>query len=264
MRKVIEGFLLLFLVCFSFFYTDKVINMINEKDPLMMEIVNVKSSYDVLPVNATLEDDTVIPGVKGREIDIDKSYENMKLGGIFREEELVFKDLFPSSSLKDNKDKYIVKGSSTKKQVSIITILNNNYMDKIRETDNITVFINHKDLTISNIKFLSDKEIYTYGNNGFYDDEVLTNDSTLINRLSNNKSNYCLVKEKKDEILNICSDNDMYTVIPNIIGGYYRVKNNLTNGSIILLDELNDIDIIIKYIKSKGYDIVTLSKLLNE
>ena len=60
MRKVIEGFLLLFLVCFSFFYTDKVINMINEKDPLMMEIVNVKSSYDVLPVNATLEDDTVI------------------------------------------------------------------------------------------------------------------------------------------------------------------------------------------------------------
>ena len=264
MKKIIEGFSIIFLICFSFFYTDKVINMINKKDPLMEEIVNIKKDYDVLPVNATLEEDTIVPGITGKEIDIDKSYENMKTGGIFREEALVFKDLYPTSSISDNKDKYIVKGNSSKKEVSLLIILNNNYINEIKELEGITILVNHKDLTISNIKLLKDKEIYTYGNNGMYNEEILTSDNTLINRLSNNKSYYCLTKEKNEEVLNLCSKNNMYTVIPNITGGYYNIKNNLSNGSIILLDNLSDINIIIKYIKSKGYKIVSLNNLLSE
>lgn len=264
MKKIIEGIFLLFLVCFSFFYTDRVINMINEKDPLMIEIVNVKNDYDILPVNAIMEDDTIIPGVNGKEIDVVKSYENMKLSGIFREDALIFKDLYPNSTLSDNKDKYIVRGSSTKKQVALLTILNNNYIDKISNIDNITIFINHKDLNINNINLLKDKEIYTYGNNGIYSEEVLTSDNSLISKLSNNKSNYCLVKEKNSDVLSICNKKDMYVIIPNIMGGYYNVKNNLSNGSIILLDNLNDIDTIIRYIQSKGYSIVSLSNLLSE
>ena len=42
-RKIISTISLLCLICFSFFYTDKVINMINKKDPLMVEISNIKS-----------------------------------------------------------------------------------------------------------------------------------------------------------------------------------------------------------------------------
>ena len=42
------------------------------------------------------------------------------------------------------------------------------------------------------------------------------------------------------------------------------VKNNISNGSIILLNNINNLDIIIKYIKSKGYDIVPLEELLTE
>ena len=261
--KVIKYLSVLLLACFSFFYTDKVINMINKKDPLMIEISSVKEDYDVLPVNAILEEDTVIPGINGKEIDIDKSYDNMKLGGVFREEALVFKDLYPTSSLYSNKDKYIISGNTTKKEVAIITILNSN-IDKIKDIDNITIFINHKDLTTSNINNLKDKEIYTYGNNGVYSKEILTSDNTIINRLSNNKSSYCLVRDKNEDILKVCNDNNMYVVIPTIEGNYYNIKNNLSNGSIILLDNLNDIDIIIKYIKSKGYSIVNLSELLNE
>lgn len=264
MKKILKGFSLLLLICFSFFYTDKVINMINEKDPLMEEIVSTKSNYDILPVNATLENDTIIPGVNGREVDIDKSYKNMKLGGIFREESLIFKDLYPSNSLKDNKDKYIIKGSITKKEVSLLVVLNNNNIDVVNKIDNITIFINHKDLTITSINKLKDKEIYTYGNNGIYNMEELISDNTLINRLANNRSNFCLVKEKNDEILKLCNKNNMYVVLPNIVGDYYNIKNSISNGSIILLDNINEIDIIIKYIKRKGYDIVTLSRLLNE
>ena len=229
-----------------------------------MEIINIKDNYDVLPVNAITHDDTLIPGIKGKQIDIDKSYNNMKLGGIFREEALIFKDLYPNNSIKNNYDKYIINGNSTKKQVSIIYILNNNYINNIKDIDNVTIFINHKDLNIKNINLLKEKEIYTYGNNGVYSKEILDNDNTLISGLSNNKSSYCLTKEKNNEVLKLCSNKSMHTVIPTIIGGYYEIKNKLSNGNIILLDNLNDIDTIIKYIKGKGYNIVSLGKLLSE
>lgn len=264
MKKIIEVLSILGLVCFSFFYTDKVINMINKRDPIMEKIVSIKSYYDVLPVNAIIEDDTIVPGIMGREINIDKSYNNMKLSGVFREDALVFNNLYPSSSIKNNTDKYIVKGSGSKKQVAVIYVLSSGYTDKIKVLSDITLFINHKDLIIENVNLLRNMEIYTYGNNGVYTEEILTSDNALINRLSNNKSSYCLVKEKNDDILKLCGNKNMYTVLPNIIGGYYDVKNKLSNGSIILLDSLNDYDIIAKYIRGKGYDIVSLSKLLSE
>lgn len=264
MKKLIEGLSLLFLICFSFFYTDKVINMINKKDPLMAEIISAKSNYDIFPINALLEEDTIIPGINGREIDVDKSYEKMKLSGVFREDALVFKSLCPNNNLKDNKDKYIISGNTTIKRVSIITIFDDKYIEKIKNINNITIFVNHKDLTVSNVNLLKDKEVYTYGNNGIYNKEILTNDNTLINRLSNNKSNYCLTKEKNDDILSICNEKNMFVVIPNIIGDYYELKKDLSSGSIILLENPNNINIIIKYISSRGYEIVPLSKLLSE
>lgn len=263
MKRVIEGTFILFLTCFSFYYTDKVINLINERDPLMVEIVNAKNDYEILPVSAVIDNDTIIPGILGKEVDVDKSYNNMKSSGIFREEALIFKDLYPNNSLKDNKDKYIIRGNTIEKEVAILVIFNNN-IDDIKRIDNVTVFINHSDLTIYNINLLKDKEIYTYGSNGIYNSEVLTSDNALINKISNNKSNYCMIKNKDDDTLKLCNEKNMYVVIPSVIGGYYEVKNNLSNGSIILLDNLKDIDVIIKYIKSKGYDIVTLSTLLRE
>ena len=56
----------------------------------------------------------------------------------------------------------------------------------------------------------------------------------------------------------------MNTVIPNVIGDYLDIKNNLSSGSIILVNNINNLDIIIKYIESKGYSIVPLSTLLKE
>ena len=73
---------LLVLVLFSFFYTDRVMNFINKKDPLMNKIDLLKDKYEILPVNAVLDSNTIIPGVKGKSVDLDKSYENMKVSGI--------------------------------------------------------------------------------------------------------------------------------------------------------------------------------------
>lgn len=238
--------------------------MINKKDPLMIEISSVKSNYEVLSVNAFVDDDTIIPGIIGKEVDVNKSYENMKLSGIFREDALVFKDILPSSSLSNNKDKYIIKGNGNKKEASIILVFNKNYIDKINKIDNITVFVNHNDLNTENIKKLKENEVYTYGNKGEYNSEIIISDNALINGVANNDSLYCLTSSKNSEVLNVCKDNDMHVILPNIIGGYYEVKNNLSNGSIIFLNNMNDIDNVVRYINSKGYNIVPLSRLLSE
>ena len=263
MKRIIQIFLSITLVCFSFFYTDKVMYIINNKDPLMIKLNSIKEEYTILPVNATISNDTIIPGEKGKEIDINKSYEEMKLGGIFREESLIYKDIMPSSSIRNNKDKYIIKGSN-KNNIAIIVIYNEKDYSKLKYIDNITLYLNHKDININNIKKLKEKEIYTYGNNGVYNDTILENDNTLINRISNNTSSYCLLKEKNINYLNICNNNNMMVIIPTLVGDYLNIKNNLTNGSIILLEDITNIDIIIKYITSKGYNIVPLSKLLEE
>lgn len=234
----------------------------NNKDPLMKQIKEVKDNYTLYPVSAILNNDTIIPGISGKEIDVSKSYEEMKLGKIFRQELLVYKTLYPKEMLINNKDKYIIRGNNNKNKVSLLVILNDINITNIDK--NITIFLNHKDISIKNIHKLKGYPIYTYGNNGKYDEEVLVSDNTIINRISPYQSKYCLLKSKNSLILNICSNNDMYTIIPNIIGDYSDIKKNLSNGSIILLNNYKNINIIIKYINSKGYEIVPLSELLKE
>lgn len=264
-KDIFKKIFIILFSCFSFFYTDKVINYINKKDPLMKEISSLKDNYEVLPVDARIKDNTIIPGVSGKTIDIEKSYNNMRSSGIFREDKIIYKYLFPNNSISNNINKFIIKGNSSKKEVSLLYIIDNyNDIDIIKNIDNITIFIDSNYINIDNIYKLKNNEIYTYGNNGIYESSILDNDNAIINRISNNKSIYCLSTYKDNNILNICNDNDMYVVIPSIVGNYYEIKNNICNGSIILINTLNNLDIIIKYIEGKGYNIVHLSKLLSE
>lgn len=254
---------LIALTLFSFFYTDKVINIINKRDPLMSKIENIKDNYEILPVNATLDNDTIIPGISGKSVDVEKSYDNMKEYGLFREEYLIYNTLLPSELLANNMDKYIIKGNSYYKNVSIVVVVDNNNIGKI-SNDKVTLFLNHGVITINNLKNIKDNEVYTYGNNGIYSEDILNNDNLLINRLTNNRSLYCMLKEKDNNMLKICNEKRMFVIIPNIIGDYLEVKNNLEEGSIILVNNISNLDMIINYIEGKGYNIVPLSKLLNE
>lgn len=265
MKNIFNYFFLISLVFFSFFYTDKVINIINKKDPLMVEITKQKEKYKVEPTEAIITENTVIPGIEGKEIDVDKSYEKMKTEGVFREQSIIYNKVTPTNSISNNKDKYIIKGNNNKQEVSIIVIVDkNNTIDKIYNIDNITLFIDSKYLTIDNLNKIKSKDIYSYGNKGVYNNELLLSDNTLIKRKNNKVPLYCLSKEKNEDTLNICNNNDMYVVIPNIVGDLLNIKKSLSKGSIILLEDLNNINLIIRYINSKGYQIVPLSTLLKE
>lgn len=265
MKNIFNYFFLISLVFFSFFYTDKVINIINKKDPLMVEITKQKDKYKVEPTEAIITENTVIPGIEGKEIDVDKSYEKMKTEGVFREQSIIYNKVTPTNSISNNKDKYIIKGNNNKQEVSIIVIVDkNNTIDKIYNIDSITLFIDSKYLTIDNLNKIKSKDIYSYGNKGVYNNELLLSDNTLIKRKNNKVPLYCLSKEKNEDTLNICNNNDMYVVIPNIVGDLLNIKKSLSKGSIILLEDLNNINLIIRYINSKGYQIVPLSILLKE
>ena len=78
MKNIIKFLGLLSLICFSFFYTDKVMNVALEQDKIMISINNTKDDYKIDAIDAIIDNDTIIPGIYGKEVDIDKSYNNMK------------------------------------------------------------------------------------------------------------------------------------------------------------------------------------------
>lgn len=274
MRKLFKIFGIITFLCFSFFYTDRVMNVISDKDPLKQEIINLSNNYKLSSNEAVVSGDTIIPGSNGREVNVDKSYKKMRTGNVFNDKLLVFNVIYPEYKLKDNMDKYIINGNINKKEVSIVFIINNdNNIDKIisilnnkKVVSNLFIEYNYLFNNINKIKKYNNHNIYSYSDKYTYDTLIIGNN--IITRTMNNKPIYCLSKTKNKDNINVCSYSNMYTIIPSINGGYNDIKSNLSNGNIILLDTsintVNELNLIINFINSKGYDIVGLDKLLSE
>ena len=274
MKKLFKIFGIITFLCFSFFYTDRVMNVISDKDPLKQEIINLSNNYKLSSNEAVVSGDTIIPGSNGREVNIDKSYKKMRTGNVFNDKLLVFNVIYPEYKLKDNMDKYIINGNINKKEISIVFIINNdNNIDKIisildnkKVVSNLFIEYNYLFNNINKIKKYNNHNIYSYSDKYTYDTLIIGNN--IITRTMNNKPIYCLSKTKNKDNINVCSYSNMYTIIPSINGGYNDIKSNLSNGNIILLDTsintVNELNLIINFINSKGYDIVGLDKLLSE
>lgn len=270
---------LFILIGFSFFYTDKVIEVIREEDKIMIELTSVEELYKVLPVDATILGNTIIPGLNGKNINIDDSYNKMKQLGIFDKNLLIYDNKIPNISITNNKDKFIIKGNNNKQMISIIFIMDNdkylNDINKIFDTKEVRAnyFVTYSYLinNSTKIKDITNHEFYSYGDNGKYSNDNLLFSNNLLTRIKNNNAIYCLAKDMESDILDICSKNDLYTITPSIIGStnpYTTIKDKLTSGSIILLsmnkETVNELSTIIDYIKGKGLKIDTLSNLLSE
>lgn len=275
MKQIIKMIGLVTLICFSFFYTEKVIDVASVQDEIMIKINQVKDNCKIDVIDATILDDTIIPGINGKEVDVEKSYNEMKQVGIFKEMLLSYKQIELKDSLKKNLDKYVIKANGTKKSVSLVFYINNQQvLENIIKKENVilNLFIDYK-LLSTNLNNLDKNNlfIYAYGDNGVYSNDTLIYSNNLINRNFNNKSLYCITDSKNEKLLTICKNNNMITIIPNILDNNYvynNIKTNLVNGSIIKLNStnktLNEFDTIIDFIKSKGYKIVSLEDLLSE
>lgn len=279
MRNIIKLLGLGTLVVFSFFYTDKVIEVIREEDNIMVELKELESLYEVDAVDASVAFNTIVPGINGRKINLDKSYKEMKSIGVVNKNMLVYDVVKPSVSISDNRDKFIIRGNPLRNMVSLVFILDDDkYLERLEEVvDSKGIVINYfvdYDFLINNstvIKGMSDREFYSYGDGGEYTPDNLLFSNNLITRISSNEAFLCFDTTMDSGVIKLCSDNELYTVTPSLVVDkdiYKNIKDNLVSGSIILIDmgkdNISNLGIVIDYIRGKGLDIKGLSELISE
>ena len=270
--KYIKLLGLLCLICFTFIYTENIISVSINQDEIMITLKEKEKEYNIEPTNAIIENDTIIPGNTGKKIDIDSSYKQMKKIGYFEESSIVYETIYPNISIYNNYHKYVISGNKKNKEIALIYIINSN-----RTIENILNIIKSKETSISffidssylnnNINIidkLESYEIYNYGNNGKYTKDNLIVTNNIINNKANNNSTYCLFLTKDSSSLNNCANMKMLSIIPSTNENYNDIKRNITNGSIITITNTKELSNIINYIKSKGFSIVPLSKIIKE
>ena len=262
------------LMLFSFFYTYQTTTVIKEQDELMIKIKEEEAKYNIDVIESKISNDEIIPGIKGIKVNINKSYEQMKKIGIYSPNYLIYDTIYPKDKLKDNKDKYIVSGPN-KKEVSLLFIVNDisniNKILLILNKENIKSSFFITNLFINNNLYLTN-EIMNKGHNINYYGDYLSSDFMLNNSIIKNtlKQNniYCYLENKNKEHLDICRINKNYTIIPNIIiknNMLINIKKNIKNGSLISIytSNIDELQLTINYIKSKGYDIVSLDEIFD-
>lgn len=280
-RKIIEISSAFLLICFSFYYTDKAVDIVRRNDPIMKEIMRVKEEYTTLPVDAVLMDNSVVPGYYGKTIDIDTSFQKMKQYGEFNESLFVFEEVEPSISVEDYYDRYIASGNPIKNSVALVFRVEKN--DDITDIVNMlnekniqaTFFIdgvwieNNLEEVYNLVRDDHEVEVLNYDNG--YDELSFSQARTILQSITNVKGKYCYAEYDQKEVLELCEKEKMHTIIPTVLAKNYPysiVKNKLTKGSIIGLKVTNtvkkELSTILNYINQKGYKIDTLEILLNE
>lgn len=279
MFKIFRNIGIITLVFISFIYTEKIVSVVKDYDEIMIEIKNTKNEYKIEPIEAILTDTTIIPGLSGKEVNVDKSYAKMKQYGKFESTLLAYDKINVKDRLKDNLDKLIIKGNNSKNMVSLVFLLQN-----VDEIDDIVKLLDERNMkgnffidstwignneeTIMELV----KQGHIIGNSSYRGDYTNTKFielDNIIKKLAGQKISYCYLEEYNKEALNICSKQGNYTIKPNIIvkNTLVELKKNLDGGSIISIENLSGdltLEMIINYIQGKGYEVVDLKTLLKE
>lgn len=281
MKKLLEIIGLISLMCFSFFYTEKTISVVKEYDDIMIILKEEAKKYEVKYMDAKIEKNTIIPGLKGKCVNINKSYSKMKRYGSYNESLLVFSNIYPKITIEKNKDKYIISGNKEKKMISLIFLVDEN-----TKIDKVVNILNDKKTKgnffvdglwlekNSNLIPVLVKDGHNIGNLSYnldYNNSSFVWMDTIIKKIGKQSTSYCYNEKDDNKTLQTCSLNKDYTIRPNIITNknpLKTIKENLISGSIISL-KINDkteqeLKIIINYINSKGYKIVNLEEHLKE
>lgn len=276
MMKIIKFIGIIALACFSFYYTEKSMVILKEKDPIMIKIKQVAKTKIIEPVSAEVNGDYIIPGINGMVIDVDESYKNMKKYGVYSESKLIYKEIIPSVTISNNYNKYITSGNQRNSTVSLVfKVYDTKYLDSIIEIldKNSTVgnfFIDSKVFEdnpnlISNIS--KKHHIYIIEE----DLDTIVKTKNKFQSLVSNKFIYCLSDKENKNLLKTCKENKMKTIIPNIKTTkniFSEVRTSLNKGNIISFNlnknTVDELELVIKFIKSKGYTINNLEKQLSE
>ena len=243
-------FLTIILFIFSLFYLKSAIYFIQDNDKLMNKIKEKEKLYYQESIPAVITKNTMIPGINGKKVNLNKSYNKMKKINTFNESLLVFDEIQGEKSINENYDKVIISGNKKIKNVSIIIDISDNYLLAL-----VNQIINSNNVYI---------DILT-------DEKENINKTNIQNIITNNYTpytNYCLTYNLT--INKECILNHKYTILGRNISSPFlsNTKEILENGIILVyhLNEKNytELNLVIKYIKNNNYNIVTIDKLISE
>lgn len=279
MKKTFEAIGFLSLILFTFFYTSKITTVIKENDDILKQIKEIENQFKIDPVNAIINNNTIIAGVSGSEIDVKESYKKMKKINSFNSNLLVYKELKPEISVLNYYDKYIIK--SNKSSISLVFLIekDDEINDLLEILDKYKIkatfytdgnwFENNNEKIIELIKMG-----HTVGNLGYnysYKENGINWMNTIVTNIGKQNYTYCYTETENEEVLNICKNNKSYTIKPNIIvknNPLITIKNQLEKGSIISLkinnSTITELPLIIEYINSRNLNIINLEELLDE
>ena len=255
LKKLINYGVFALFALISFYVTEKTAVLFRNQDPLMTSIKAYKESNDIEPVDATIIDDYIIPGLAGEVTNEVKSLIKMRENNLFNELLIVTEEVMPDISLADNLDKIIIRGNSKKKMISLVL-----------ESDKLLKYFVDNNIEVSLLVDNNNIDSINYG-------ELINNDyvnykevEKKLNNLNKN-NNLCIVNKNIEEY---CRKNDKYLVEINKTfdnTNFIEIKNNLESGDIILVSDSTSyeyLDLLINYINSKNLKVVFLSKLIME
>ena len=280
-KKILEASIACLLVVFSFYYTEKAIHLVEQQDPIMQQIIKEKETLEEDSVDAVLEDNFILPGYNGYVVDVEASFSKMKRYGSYNENLYVFEEVSPTISVEDYYDKYISSGNGFTNTVAFVFPIEEGMsvqeIKDILERNNVrgTFFVDgvwleqNKEEDLQLVDDFHEVEILSY--DGGYNSLLFEGVLDQLHIITNQKGKYCYAEYDQKEILELCSKEKMHTIIPTIMvdhNFYSTVKGNIKPGYIIEVDynqeNLKELEVVISYLKQRGYQIDTLDNLLNE
>ncbi len=258
MKKIFEYIGLFAIIAFSFYYTEKAALIVRSKNPIMQSINEVKDSVKESSVNAVIKDNTIVPGLYGKEVNVSKSFNTMKSFGLFNKYYLVYDSVIPEITLEDHKDKTIISGNPKIRNVALIIAYDTKLIDYFNNSQYpASLVVNQSNYVANNLELInseSKKEDF----------------NKLENTLTNAKKNVHICLTNTAVNINECKKIQNYLVKPSLIlktNNLVEIKNQITNGSIIYIESgisIEDLNILINQINYQGLNIVKLSTLISE
>ncbi|OLP66393.1 Peptidoglycan-N-acetylmuramic acid deacetylase PdaA precursor [Bacillus pumilus] len=270
------------------------------KDILYQEIESKSSDYEVKAQNAKI--DKVwkkMPGLNGRVVDIEASYEQMKTLGKFDEKRLVFHETKPAVHLHELGAEPIYKGHPDKKMNAFLInvawgdVHLTNMLETLQKHQvKATFFLEGK--WVKNSPQLAKKIVaggHEIGNHSYNhpDMSTLTRERALEQIIKTNRQIEETLGKKpewfappsgsfKKETVKIAAQEGMETILwsvdtidwkkpsPHIL--QKRVLGKIHHGAMILMHPTEataeSLDTLITQIKKRGYELGTVSDLLSE
>lgn len=269
MKKIIEYIGITTMICLSIIISEKTNIVVKEIDQIMIQIKENKEKQEIKPENAIIKNNTIIPGICGKTINIEKTYIEMKKIGKYNPQYNIYEEQKPELSIEKNYDKYIIKGNPKKNTIALILKI-----DEENTIDNIIKILKNKKVKVT---FLIDNQQIKHNNQMIVN--IIKEGHTIINTENQKQTteqnkqilDYCYTETENEEKLKKCYFQQKHTIKPNIIittNPIKEIKKKIESGSIITIpvNLLNDeqLNIVIDYIKSKGYRVEELQKHISE